>query len=395
MNDVPNLFISYSWDNEKHKQWVMWFANKLRDSGVNANIDEFYTQKQTINLNRMMIDNFKNNDYILVIMTENYAYKADNNIGGVGLESTLLSNELQEKQNKIIPIKRDINDDKKVIPYCLRGLHYIDFSDDERFDEKFKDLLFRIFNIEKYKVNSIGEKPRLEPIEVKYRENNINKQAAIDQIYLQYVKEWSELADINNWNVWTSWMLGSGQPKIFKEMMNNLETLRQWLFSRIWPGKYLELENSFENFRIILEDLYNIFFEHVVEKDTMYITEKFYRIDKWDTKLYSKLLNEYNFHVSLVQDLILELTRAANYICDNVRKVLNATFRLNEGKLLVTYGPCSELDYKTVCPEYKDAEKVLKPYPGLEVFKSIRENRDIYFGYGKNSDEYLSLKNKK
>lgn len=116
------------------------------------------------------------------------------------------------------------------------------------------------------------------------------------------------------------------------------------------------------------------------------IIEKTIKKDDKETK-------EICYYISSLSPDIELFSKAANYICDNVRKVVNATFRLDEGKLLVTYGPCSEFDYKIICPEYKDDEKISKPYPGLEVFKYIRENRDIYFGYGKNPDEYLSLKN--
>ena len=45
------------------------------------------------------------------------------------------------------------------------------------------------------------------------------------------------------------------------------------------------------------------------------VTERFYRIREWDPERYTLLADRYGFHVELVQDLILELTRAANYVC--------------------------------------------------------------------------------
>ncbi|HAT4312822.1 TPA: SIR2 family protein [Clostridium perfringens] len=215
-----------------------------------------------------------------------------------------------------------------------------------------------------------------------------------EDIYLDYINKWYELADIGNWGVWTSWMLGSGQPHIFIKNWDEIEKLREWLFSRIWPNKLVELEHSFENFRLVLNDLYNIFNEHCEKRGEMYYTEKFYRIDQWDEQLYQKLLDKYNFHVSLIQDLVLELTRAANYICDNIRKFINPSFRLKEGKLVVTYGPCNDFSFKTICPEYKGDERTLKPYPGLDKFKEIRINRDNRFGIGTSCDDPEFLKNR-
>ena len=41
---IPKVFISYSWDNSEHEEWVMAFANELRQKGVDATIDKFITQ---------------------------------------------------------------------------------------------------------------------------------------------------------------------------------------------------------------------------------------------------------------------------------------------------------------------------------------------------------------
>lgn len=55
----PSVFISYSWDSEKHEDWVTVLATKLRENGVAATIDKFETQSRTVNLNRMMVEKIK------------------------------------------------------------------------------------------------------------------------------------------------------------------------------------------------------------------------------------------------------------------------------------------------------------------------------------------------
>ena len=203
-----------------------------------------------------------------------------------------------------------------------------------------------------------------------------------DEVYSAYIEEWCCLIDINNWEAWSSWVLGCGQPRISIEMIKKLEELKAWLLSRIWPRRYHELESAFENFRWVLEDFYKVFTEHALEKRDMFVTEKFYKIDEWNSELYSHLHKEFIFHVDLVQDLMFELTRAANYICDKVRRFIIPSFRIKEGVLLVTYGPCMDMSFKTVRTEYRGDERILIPYPGLIDFKIVRKNRDRHFGEG-------------
>jgi TIR domain len=38
---APKLFISYSWSNAEHEQWVVNLATELRDSGVDVILDKW------------------------------------------------------------------------------------------------------------------------------------------------------------------------------------------------------------------------------------------------------------------------------------------------------------------------------------------------------------------
>ena len=90
-----------------------------------------------------------------------------------------------------------------------------------------------------------------------------------------------------------------------------------------------------------------------------------------------------------IATLMLELTRAANYICDRVRQFIDPTFRLHEGRILVETGPTmditsplSGITIQVLGPEYQGEERVLYPYPGLHQFKEDREKRDLHSGRG-------------
>lgn len=206
-----------------------------------------------------------------------------------------------------------------------------------------------------------------------------------DTVYAGYVDEWSRLAHLDEWTAWSSWVLGSGQPRIRVDIDDDLTTLRRWLLGRIWPDRYSSLERAFGNFRRVLEDFQEILHEHIEPHGAgaQLCTRKFYRITQWDQPLYSKLLAQYNFHVDIVSDLMLELTRAANLVCDEIRQHLAHNFRLVEGNVIVQRGPDTELAWIEFVPRYspeKAAEPM--PYPGLPQFYDDRSTRDWTIGKG-------------
>lgn len=204
----------------------------------------------------------------------------------------------------------------------------------------------------------------------------------IDLYYADIIDNWEQMADLDDWKGWTSNVLFGGQPSILISKMDQLVELNEWLFNRILPKKYLELEDSLENFRRILNDFIQTFKKYKIEEGNLYVTEKIYkRLNYWDPDKYSLLSKEFDFHVDLVQDLVIELTRAANFVCDKVRKYFLYNYRLDKGILLIMGGPYSDMSFRTYRVEYStDLEGT--PYKNLESFMIDRENRDLHFGRG-------------
>jgi hypothetical protein len=161
--EQKTAFISYSWDSEGHKQWVMDLTNLLRRNRVDAKIDRFITQSSTTNLNTMMITNIKNNDFIIVVLTEKFAEKADNLQGGVGFENALSLPILLENPDKLIFILRHQGSFRDAFPFHLKGYHVIDFSDNSKFDVSFQELLHRIYGVPLYEMEPLGAVPQLKP----------------------------------------------------------------------------------------------------------------------------------------------------------------------------------------------------------------------------------------
>lgn len=219
---------------------------------------------------------------------------------------------------------------------------------------------------------------------------DLNKQKD-DEVYATYVDQLEELS-FKNWETWTSYIFGNGQPQMSLETFNNLNELNKYIFSRIWPKRYDRLDFAFQNFRNVLNDFLSVFdkFKQKTGDDEYpwYTTEKFYkRLKEFNEEKYDILSKKFDFHVDLVEDLGLELTRAANYLCDQIRHYLSSSFRLKEGVLLVTAGPSlDDLRYKTQRHEFSSQEIEHIRYPGLRKFMETRQERGRHYGEGISSD---------
>lgn len=206
-----------------------------------------------------------------------------------------------------------------------------------------------------------------------------------DEYYAGLVDTWERLAHVDEWLAWSSSVLSHGQPRMRAEIDNDLYELRGWLLNRVWPGRYPELERAFQNFRLVLQDFQERFREHAepMGKSGILLTNKFYKIDEWNEDLYRKLAKQFDFHVALVNDLMLELTRSANLICDCVRQYLVHSYRLTTGRLVVQSGPTMQFSFHEFVVQYSDAERKRDhSYPGLTAFLTEREQRDVGFGKG-------------
>ena len=186
-----------------------------------------------------------------------------------------------------------------------------------------------------------------------------------------------------------------------KERFDDLQLIPDYIVSRIWPRRYPELENALINFKNIANDIMFVYYKYPDgDGDGVggYRTEKFYRRyyrenyrdqEKWSFEEENRQLEKYKYHLALLEDLVLELTRAANYICDFVREYIFEGFRLEEGVLLVMRGDF--LSHQTFRVEYRGVERTDRPYPGLRRFMEIREERDFQIGEGVEEDYFVKM----
>ena len=148
-NNVPKVFISYSWESKEHSEWVNSLADKLLADGIEAIIDS-YDVIPGDRLPEFMESSIKDSDYVIIICTEEYKRKANNREKGVGYESHIISAELYNNHNdrKFIPIIRQ-GDFNTAVPTYLDGKLAIDLRGNPYNETSYKDLIASIFKFKK------------------------------------------------------------------------------------------------------------------------------------------------------------------------------------------------------------------------------------------------------
>ncbi|MEZ8826849.1 TIR domain-containing protein [Vibrio amylolyticus] len=157
------LFISYSWSNPTHEQWVVDLANDLSESGVHVILDKWDLKEghDSVAFMEKMVTDPKITK-VAMICDEVYASKADGRSGGVGTETQIISREVYENQEQgkfvaIIP-ERD-SQGKAHLPTYYKSRIYIDLSEPDNYADNFEKLLRWIYDRPLYTRPEIGKRP--------------------------------------------------------------------------------------------------------------------------------------------------------------------------------------------------------------------------------------------
>lgn len=159
----PKLFISYSWTNSDHEQWVLDLATELRDNGIDVILDKWDLKEghDSYEFMEKMVTDPKIEKVILVC-DEEYAKKADNGEGGVGAETQIITPELysNQEQDKFVAVVKEKDDrGKAYVPTFYKSRIHIDLSTEENFVDNFEQLIRWVYNKPLHKKPELGEKP--------------------------------------------------------------------------------------------------------------------------------------------------------------------------------------------------------------------------------------------
>jgi TIR domain len=141
LGGLPTAFISYSWDSEEHRRWVIALGTRLRENGVNVVLDRWHLALGA-DRTRFMEKAVGESDHVLLICTPKYKEKADGRSGGVGWEALIVTGELADDltQTKFIPVLRR-GSFRTTLPVWLKSRVGVDLSGDPYSEEQFEILL--------------------------------------------------------------------------------------------------------------------------------------------------------------------------------------------------------------------------------------------------------------
>lgn len=176
---------------------------------------------------------------------------------------------------------------------------------------------------------------------------DINKQKD-EEIFAEYIDTIEQLANFNDWVDWTYCLLGASFPKIKSLQFDNLILLHTYISERVYPKSNKNLVNALTIFNVVLEDFINEFelYKQLdnIDKD-WYKTEQLY-------KLGAVSVEKQNLHEYMLEELIIELTKSGNYLCDQIRISIFPAYRLKQGMLLLRDAPIMGNAYLRL--EYKN-----------------------------------------
>lgn len=125
---VPVVFISYSHDSEEHKARVLALAERLRQDGIDAWLDQYENGTPEQTWPRWMMDQLDRAAFVLVVYTETYYRRfRGHEVPGKGMgadwEGALITQEIYDDKNRtvrFVPVAL-ASVEEKFIPDPLRG----------------------------------------------------------------------------------------------------------------------------------------------------------------------------------------------------------------------------------------------------------------------------------
>jgi hypothetical protein len=144
---VKTAFISYSWDDDGHCEWVRQLATRLRADGVDVSIDRWAAVPGD-QLPAFMERAIRENQFVVIVCTPRYKRRSDAREGGVGYEGDIMTAEAMTSQNqrKFIPILRG-GEWKQAAPSWLLGKYYINLTGDPYLERDYEDLVRTLLGI--------------------------------------------------------------------------------------------------------------------------------------------------------------------------------------------------------------------------------------------------------
>lgn len=207
-----------------------------------------------------------------------------------------------------------------------------------------------------------------------------------EERWARLVDDFVERIEWERWRYLTANLMDPAGPAIRTCDRERLSDLRDWLVTRVWPKGHDSLRQLMQGSGQVVNDLLLILDRDCEDGpdrgESIRLRRNYKDLGRWDPPEYKRLLDDYVHKMGLINDLVLELTRFSNAICDAVRNEIDPYFRFDEGALIVLNGPTMTFEVQILRPEFRpqDFRDRGHPYPGLDEFEQERFLRDMALG---------------
>lgn len=362
------VFISYSWDSEQHKSWVLQLCNDLRRKGLEVVVD--IAQRKGVDLIDFMDKGIANAHKVLLIGTPMYKQKSEEIKGGVKYENTIIKATILHgaARNKYIPVLRSGTFETS-FPDVISVLGGYVMCDDVNYSAILDDIVCEVYDHPKQKLAPLA------PVPLFYEDTQPD---LFRSVYIPYFDTIFNLYDVPSYKDWAYGLAVSGDTMIAVRRYEQLVELREYLLSRVAHKGYEVFDKYLTSLGILLSDIVYVLSLHLVKwGENMYAVDKFYKRHAYNEDTHQEERNYIDL-VCLIGDLVLEQTRLLNSLLSCIRKK-KPDYMLDEGVLGIY-----ECTYNL-----KTMPETSPFYDGLENFILSRPNRRGDFYETKQPNEFL------
>nr|WP_137678080.1 SEFIR domain-containing protein [Parerythrobacter lutipelagi] len=169
---APKVFISYSWTNTAHTEWVLQLATDLKNLGVDVVIDRWHLiegQDAHAFMERMVRSDEITK--IILVCDQKYVDRANGREGGVGIESQIVTAQLygDVEQTKVVGIVVESDESgAPTVPIFLQNRIFIDFRDADAYSSNLQQLVRWAFNKPLFREPAVGPRPKFVDDQVEF-----------------------------------------------------------------------------------------------------------------------------------------------------------------------------------------------------------------------------------
>lgn len=159
----PKVFISYRWSNPEHEDWVLAFATRLREDGLEVILDKWHLKggQDTLTFMEQMVAD-DSVEKVLMICDSGYVERANSREGGVGTEAQIISGKIygSVSQTKFGAVVVELDaEGKPVLPHYFSTRLYFDLSDDEAIAVNYEEVLRWCYDEPFHVAPPVGKRP--------------------------------------------------------------------------------------------------------------------------------------------------------------------------------------------------------------------------------------------